>query len=702
MYSGQTMVLLELGKGIVEWRFDTQEAPVNSLGAAALVEWEEVLAELESCKWIRGVLLSSAKSSFIAGANIKEFPGIFSGTAESIRAWAAHVQTLCNRLESLPFPTVAAIDGVALGGGFELALSTDRRVMSHSAKVGLPEVTLGICPGWGGSVRLTRMLGVQAALPWLLEGRPCNAREALDCRIADLVTQSSTLRSTALASLNALADQGIEAWERIRSRKRTPIAEPPSIPDSFTQFVTAPGRISACTIFKAVQAHIYLPFHEALALEAEAFAMLAKGDDASALIGLFISEQRSKKLAARFASSGEAVPSCAVLGAGLMGGGIAYQAAINDVRIILLDVRQEALEVGLSAVENLVTTSVGKGKISATAGANALARVRPTTGYEGFQDVSFVIEAVVERIDVKRAVLVDVESKISPGAVLTTNTSTISVSDLAEGLIRPDRFCGMHFFNPPAVMPLVEIVRGKQSSDETIATAVRFALALGKKPIVVQDCAGFLVNRILFPYFNAFNRLLLEGISFDRIDRVMEAFGWPMGPAYLADVIGLDTMVHADKVLQDAYPERMKQPDIVIVEQLLAGGCLGKKQGEGFYRYADGKRAPSAKALAILNPYATPTEFSDADIVERLMVPFCAEALRCLDEQIVESADEVDLGAVLGLGFPRFRGGPLRHIDAVGLNAFALSIQRLSAIGGLYALPEGLATRISRREKIHK
>jgi 3-hydroxyacyl-CoA dehydrogenase / enoyl-CoA hydratase / 3-hydroxybutyryl-CoA epimerase / enoyl-CoA isomerase len=702
MYSGQTMVLTDLGEGVVEWTFDTKEAPVNSLGAVALMEWEEVLAELESRKEIRGLLLSSAKPSFIAGANIKEFPDTFSGTAESVRVWATHVQTLCNRLESLPFPTVAAIDGVALGGGFELALSADRRVMSHSATVGLPEVTLGICPGWGGSVRLSRMLGLPSALPWLLEGKSLNAREALDCRVADLVTHSATLRTTALTSLKALADQGPQAWGTIRSRKRAPLTESPPIPDVFKQFVTAPGRLPAYTIFKAVQAHIYLPFDEALALEAEAFAMLAKGDDASALIGLFISEQRSKKIAARFASSGETVRSCAVIGAGLMGGGIAYQAAINDVSVSLRDVRQEALNVGLNAVEDLLTTSVNRGKISAVTSAKALARVHPTTGYQGFEDVSFAIEAVVERIDIKRAVLAEAEGNIRSQAVLATNTSTISVTDLAEGLKRPDRFCGMHFFNPPAVMPLVEIVRGEKSSDETIATAVRFALALGKKPIVVQDCPGFLVNRILFPYFNAFNRLLLEGISFERIDRAMEAFGWPMGPAHLADVIGLDTMVHADKVLQHAYPDRMKQAATVVVEQLLADGYLGKKQGEGFYVYVDGKRTVSTNALALLSPHTAKNDSTDAEIVERLMVPFCAEALRCLDEQIVVSADEVDLGAVLGLGFPRFRGGPLRYIEAIGLEAFALAMQRLSTISNLYVPPEGLVSRVASGEKIYK
>lgn len=700
MYSGETMVLTDLGDGLVEWSFDTQGSPMNSLGTIALKEWEQVLDVLESGTWIKGLLLTSAKNSFIAGANIKEFPTIFSGSVESIWAWARHVQALCDRLESLPFATVAAIDGAALGGGFELVLSADRRIISHSAVLGLPEVTLGICPGWGGSVRLTRMLGLIPALPWLLEGKSRNAREALDAQVADLVTQSNSLKTTALQSLMALVEKGPSSWEQIRAKKRAPLLHLEQVPESFQNYVTTPGKIPALTILKTVQAHCYLPFDKALALEAESFAMLAKGTDASALIGLFISEQRLKKRVRQLAAGARPIKSGAVVGAGLMGGGIAYQAAINGVPVSLRDIKQEALDLGVDTAQSLLNAAVGKGRMTINAATEARHRIHPTMDYDGFDNAHLVIEAVVEKYEVKSHVLADIEKHIHPDAVLTSNTSTISISALAEGLQRPSQFCGMHFFNPVPLMPLVEVVRGAHTSTQAIADTVNFAVALGKRPIVVQDCPGFLINRILFPYFNAFNRLLLDGISFERIDKVMENFGWPMGPAYLADVIGLDTMVHADKVLQNGYPERMAQPATVVVELLLADGFIGKKGGSGFYDYVSGGKAPSTAALA-LTSFSTPSKpVSDDEIVERLMVPFCAEALRCLDEGIVETADDVDLGAVMGLGFPRFRGGPLRYIESLGLEAFASTIRRHAGLSALYVVPEGLAKRIVDSEKI--
>lgn len=700
MYSGETMVLTDLGDGLVEWSFDTHGAPMNSLGAAALKEWAEVLDVLESGAGIKGLLLTSAKSSFIAGANIKEFPTLFSGSAESIWDWARHVQTLCNRLESLPFATVAAIDGAALGGGFELVLSADRRILSPSAVLGLPEVTLGICPGWGGSVRLTRMIGLTPALPWLLEGKSRNAREALEAQVADLVTQSSSLKDTALQSLVALAEKGPSTWNQIRAKKRAPLPHLEEVPESFQKYVIAPGKIPASTILKSVQTHCYLPFDEALALEAECFAMLAKDDDASALIGLFISEQRLKKRVKQLAGGARPIEFGAVVGAGLMGGGIAYQAAINGVPISLRDIKQEALDLGVDTARSILNTAVGKGRMTSEAANEVLHKIHPTQNYDGFDKARLVIEAVVEKYEVKSQVLADIESRIHPDAVLTSNTSTISINALAEGLQRPSQFCGMHFFNPVPVMPLVEVICGAQTSPQAIADTVNFAIDLGKKPIVVQDCPGFLINRILFPYFNAFNRLLLDGVSFEYIDKVMLDFGWPMGPAHLADVIGLDTMVHADRVLQNGYPERMSQPATVIVEQLFAQGFVGKKGGAGFYDYGAGTRLPSAAALALTSFSVSSTPVRDEQIVERLLIPFCTEALRCLDERIVETADDVDLGAVMGLGFPRFRGGPLRYIEALGLEVFASTIRRYAGLGALYEVPEGLAERIINSKNI--
>ncbi|MGB2130976.1 MAG: 3-hydroxyacyl-CoA dehydrogenase family protein, partial [Marinobacterium sp.] len=279
------------------------------------------------------------------------------------------------------------------------------------------------------------------------------------------------------------------------------------------------------------------------------------------------------------------------------------------------------------------------------------------------------------------------------------NTSTISIGWLAGQLQRPERFCGMHFFNPVHRMPLVEVVRDKETAESTIARVMAYAMQLGKTPILVNDCPGFLVNRILFPYFNAFNRLLLDRVPFERIDAVMEAFGWPMGPAYLADVVGLDILVHADRVLQQGYGERMAHDGDLIAEKLLDAGSRGQKSGAGFYVYGQGERGPrsrqpSAQAQSLIDASAgEPLSLSDEEILERMMIPLCLEAVRCLDEGVVDSPAEVDMGLILGLGFPRFRGGALRYIDSLGLDQFAARAEFHQSCGALYQLTEGFRAR---------
>lgn len=705
MYSGKAMSLRALEAGLVELTLDLQDSSVNKLNRQTLDELAEVVRLLEShTHEIEGLLIVSAKPAFVVGADITEFTAAFSRSESELRDWIRQVHALFGALEALPFPSVAAINGLALGGGFELALAADFRVLATDARVGLPEVTLGICPGWGGTVRLSRLIGAEAALEWMLSGKPQAATKALELGAVDRVVAPDELRGAAL-NLLRMAASGELSLIGNRARKQQPLGDSPEARERLAILQQHYGSKldshypAAAAILAAVLEHATLPLEEALVIEAQTFAALAKSDVARALVGVFLGDQLVKKKARAWSGKAEPVRRSAVLGAGIMGGGVAFQSATSGIPIVMKDIRGEALELGLKTAGQLLDRQVDKGRLDATGKQRVLDNIKPALDYRDFAEVDLVVEAVVENPKIKAAVLAEVESKVPATAVLTSNTSTISIDLLAQSLKYPESFCGMHFFNPVHQMPLVEVIRGSRSSEATIARTVAYASAMGKTPIVVGDCPGFLVNRVLFPYFNGFNRLLKDGVDFERIDRVMEAFGWPMGPAYLADVVGIDTMVHADHVLQEGFPERMGHDGEPIMDALLASGALGQKNGRGFYEYtvdASGRRskrpAPAARAL-IAGRVAQTAEVSDEEIVDRLMIPLCLEAVRCLEDGIVETPEEIDMGLLLGIGFPRFRGGALRYIDTLGLDAFARKAEAHARQGALYRLTDDFRTR---------
>lgn len=710
MYRGKAVSLTALDAGFVELVLDLQDSSVNKLNQQTLHELNEAVQCLVNARSsVRGLLISSAKAAFVVGADITEFIPLFAQSESEVLAWMGRVREIFHTLENLPFPSVVAINGLALGGGFELALAADVRVLSEEAKVGFPEVSLGICPGFGGTVRLSRLVrlaDLPLALDWMIGGKPQSATKAHQLGAVDYLAPANGVRERALAVLTQLAAEGTDYLAH-RRRKQTPHAKTAEAWDAFTRFTHEsakkldPRYPAASAIVALLEHHAAEPFEAALTLEAQTFAHLAKTSVAQALIGLFLSEQSLKRKAKTWASQAMPIQHSAVLGSGIMGGGIAYQSALSGIPIVMKDIREDALALGTKTASKALDKLIEKGRLDEQGKHAVLARIHPELTYRDFDRVNLVVEAVVENPKVKAAVLSEVEALMSPTAVLTTNTSTISIDLLAQSLQRPEQFCGMHFFNPVPLMPLVEVIRGRASSPQTLATTVAYAVTMGKTPIVVKDCPGFLVNRVLFPYFNGFNRLLRDGVDFERIDRVMEHFGWPMGPAYLADVVGIDTMVHADQVLQVGFPDRMGHDEQPIMEALLAAGHLGQKSGQGFYHYGideQGKRvkkpAPEAHRLIEARTKA-PKTVSDQEIIDRLMIPMCLESVRCLEDGIVDSPEEVDMGLILGLGFPRFRGGALRYIDALTLPVFAEKANQYASYGGLYHLTEGFHARLA-------
>lgn len=376
----------------------------------------------------------------------------------------------------------------------------------------------------------------------------------------------------------------------------------------------------------------------------------------------------------------------AVLGAGVMGTGIAGQAVLHAIPTRLSDLSDQALKRASESIHTQLTRQLRRGTIDHKRFDAARNSLCTQNSQQGFEQVDLLVEAVVEDEQVKLNTLVQAESALPEGAVLATNTSTLSIDRLSTGLKRPEQFCGLHFFNPVAQMKLVEVVRGRHTSQTCIDICVDFALRLGKQPIVVKDCPGFLVNRILFPYFHGFDLLVKQGISFAHIDQVMENFGWPMGPAYLADVIGMDVMVGADQVLERGYPERMRHPSPSVFSSLLEAGLVGQKSGAGFYHYAEDD---AGARMRVINPeavqlYPGVADVSDSEIIDRMMLPMITEALRCLDERVVQSSSELNIAALLGLGFPSEQNGLVGYIERLGRAGVANKLALYGHLGGLY------------------
>ena len=696
IYQGKNLQVEMLASGIARLVLDLPGSSVNKFDRQTLNELRDAVAAVAASDAL-GLIFASGKSGFIVGADIMEFTATFREPEAKLISWLEEVNAIFNSIEDLPVPTLTAINGVALGGGFELAVSTDFRLATPNALVGFPEVKLGICPGFGGTVRLPRLIGADNANLWISSGNHVPAAQALAEGAIDGIVAAEELQAGAERML-LQAQEGKLDYPAIR-RQKTSALQLQGV-ELMVAFETAKSLVAAqagphypapLAAVAAMQQAATLDRSGALAIEHKTFASLAKTPVAGNLVQLFINDQYLNGKARKLQNKAVKINSAAVLGAGIMGGGIAYQSALKGTPIIMKDIAQEGLDLGMSEARKQLSKQVARGKLNGEKMLDVLASIHPTLDYQGFEATPIVIEAVVENPKVKKIVLAEVEQAVADDAIIASNTSTISIDSLAAALKRPENFCGMHFFNPVPVMPLVEVIKGKKTSEATVATVVAYAKALGKTPIVVNDCPGFLVNRILFPYFGAFSRLLQDGADFQRVDKVMEKFGWPMGPAYLLDVVGIDTAVHAQAVMAEGFPERMALSFKTAIDVMFEHKRYGQKTGSGFYRYETDKKGKPVKLAdesvgPLLDSLGRESQSpSDQEIVDRMMVCMCLETVRCLEDGIVESPIEADMGLILGLGFPAFRGGALRYIDAMGVAEFCKLADSFASLGAMYA-----------------
>lgn len=679
---------------------------VNKFDRETLASLDAALDSIKRDSNIKALVLTSSKDTFIVGADITEFLDLFAQDDAILLSWVEQANAVFNKLEDLPFPTASAIKGFALGGGCETILATDLRIADTTAKIGLPETKLGIIPGFGGTVRLPRVIGADNALEWITTGKDQRAEDALKVGAVDAVVAPQALEAAAIQMLKD-AVAGKLDWQARRNRKQSPLTLPKL--EAMMSFTTAKGMV-----FSVAGKHYPAPMaavnvveqaatkgrSDALQIEHQAFIKLAKTDVAKALIGIFLNDQFVKGKAKKASKLAKEVSNAAVLGAGIMGGGIAYQSASKGTPIVMKDIAQPALNLGLNEAAKLLSAQVARGRSTPEKMAEVLNNITPALEYAPVKYADIIVEAVVEHPKIKAQVLAEVEQYVSEDAIIASNTSTISINLLAKSMKKPERFCGMHFFNPVHKMPLVEVIRGKQSSEETIASVVAYASKMGKTPIVVNDCPGFFVNRVLFPYFAGFNGLLAEGGDFAAIDKVMEKqFGWPMGPAYLLDVVGLDTGHHAQTVMAEGFPDRMGKSGTDAIDIMFENKRLGQKNGKGFYAYSVDNRGKPKKDIdpisygLLKDAFGELNAFEADEIIARTMIPMIIETVRCLEEGIITSPAEADMGLVYGLGFPPFRGGVFRYLDTMGIANFVALADKYAHLGGLYQVTDAMRTK---------
>jgi len=687
--------------GVLTLFFDLPGEKVNTLGKGLIPELERALAEIENDPEVRAVVIASGKpDGFIAGGDLRELRAVRSSReAEEL---ARGGQALLRRLERLPRPVVAAIHGSCLGGGLEVALACHYRVVSDDprTRLGLPEVKVGLIPGAGGTWRLPRCVGLAVALEAILTGRTWDAAKSQRLGLADAVVPASRLlREARQAALDLIEERlkprrkGISAGERLA---RSWIARQARERVTRSTGGHYPAPLRAIDVVVQSAGLSQGAAHE---LEAKAFGELAVSDVARALISLFFATREiGKDPGYPDETEPREVTRLVVLGAGLMGAGIAAAAADAGVAVRLRDTDDTALGRGMRAAREVFAERERKGRLSSREVEQRLDRIAPTRDASGARRAELVIEAVFEDVELKRKLIAELEDRVGEDCVLASNTSSLPIAEIAQGAKRPERILGMHFFSPVHRMPLLEVVVTGENDASSVATAVAFGQRLGKQVITVRDGPGFYTTRILSPYMNEAGRLLEEGARIEDVDAAMRAWGFPVGPLALLDEVGIDVGAKVSSALADRLGARFAAP--AAIAGLIGSDRRGRKSGRGFYVHAaqgsEAKKTPDPEVYSLL-PDPERKAMPAREIQDRLAFCMGNEAMLCLEEEILRSPRDGDVGAVFGLGFPPFLGGPFRFVDRLGARYASELLERLAERHGERFRPARLLVDAARR-----
>lgn len=671
---------------------DVPGAPVNTLSAAVADEFDALLTSLENDAAVSGMVLISGKTdNFIAGADIEEFTRL--RTAEEATALSRRAQQLMNRVAASRKPVVAAIHGSCLGGGLELALACHWRIATDHPKtqLGLPEVQLGLIPGAGGCNRLPRLIGVRAALDIILAGKSERAAKARKLGLADELVHPAILRDVALRAATRLARA--DAPPRTTNRGLAAALLDGTAPGRAIVYRMARKQVLAKTgghypaplaALDTVHVSLSRGMEAGLAYEALRFGELAVTEVSRNLVNIFFATTALKKddgVPPESIGALAPVARIGVVGAGFMGAGIAGTAALNaETEVRMRDADLPRVGKGLKAAGGILDERLKRKRLTRPEHQRLSGLISGSADDTGFREADLVVEAVFEDLEVKRGVVQSLERVVRPDAVIASNTSTIPIADIAAGAGHPERVLGMHFFSPVEKMPLLEVIPHEGNSAAAVATAVRFGRRMGKTVIVVGDLPGFWVNRILTPYLNEAGILLMEGAPMDAIDRVMTRFGFPVGPVTLLDEVGLDVAQKAAGVMHEAFGARLAPSD--LVRTMTADGRMGRKNGRGFYRYEGGKRGGPDDSVYALAGVAKQPNIDEPWVERRLVYAMLNEAALAEADGVIRSPRDGDIGAIFGIGFPPFRGGPLRMIDSVGAAQVVRTLRELGDAHG--------------------
>jgi 3-hydroxyacyl-CoA dehydrogenase / enoyl-CoA hydratase / 3-hydroxybutyryl-CoA epimerase len=668
--------------------FDYPDSKANKFNTATMAELNEKIDEIAKKSEIKCLLFMSAKSSiFIAGADISEIKDITDPQQGYEVGKKGH--EVFNKIEHLPFPTVAVINGASMGGGTELSLACNYRIASDNpkTKIALPEINLGILPGWGGSTRLPKLIGLQRSLDIILTGKNLIPKRALRTGVIDKIIPKEMVKEAAIAfAKDVIKGKNVLARSK---RKQKGLVNALLEKNPLGRAVVFSQAKKA--VMKKTHGHYPAPLRALevikkgygkslkVGLEAEAKALgdLLVTDESKNLVKVYYMMEGVKKQNGTNKSDITTLPvkKSAVLGAGVMGGGIAQLFTGRDIPSRVKDINYDAVGKAYQQAASVLKGKVKRRRITKLEMCQILQKITGTIDYTGFKSVDFIVEAIVEDLEIKKTVFKELEENIREDAVVVTNTSSLLVDDMAAAFKHPERFVGMHFFNPVHMMPLVEVIRGKDSTDEAVATTFQLAKALGKTPVVVSDGPGFLVNRLLVPYMVESVSLLEEGHGIQKIDKAMLNFGMPMGPIELFDEVGIDVAFKVAKILGKSMGDRMAESD--ILENMVNDGKIGKKSNVGFYKY-EGKKKIYDSSVESYISVKNKTSLSDEELIQRMVYPMINEAARCLDEKIVTRPQDVDLGMIFGTGFAPFRGGLLNYADSEGIKKVNSTLEKFA------------------------
>lgn len=682
---------------------------MNVLKAAFADEISALLAQIKANSQLKGLVFISGKpDSFIAGADISMLDGC--KTAEEAQAIGRMGQQMFDQLEQLSIPLVAAIHGPCLGGGLELAMACHARVASNDSKtvLGLPEVQLGLLPGSGGTQRLPRLVGLQKALDMILTGKQLRAVQAKKAGLVDEVVANSILLEAAVKrALKGKPQRGQPKLNLLgKVLERTPFGRNILFSQAHKQTLskTQGNYPAALKILDVIKTGVDNGMQAGLAAEAKAFGELCMTEESAALRSLFFATTQMKKESGAGDTKPNKVRKAAVLGGGLMGGGIANVTATKaGVPVRIKDINEQGISNALKYSYSLLEKKLKRRFISKAEMQKQLLLITGTTDYSGFHDADIVVEAVFEDLALKQQMVADIEQHCSEQTIFASNTSSLPIGQIAAKAARPENVIGLHYFSPVDKMPLVEVIAHEATSAQTIATTVAFARKQGKTPIVVKDGAGFYVNRILALYMNEAANILLEGEPVEKIDKALVKFGFPVGPVTLLDEVGIDVGAKISPILTTELGERFAAP--AAFDKLLADGRKGKKTEKGFYLYGKnskkGKKLVDDSVYSVLGVTPAPRLNSD-EISSRCVVQMLNEAVRCLDEGIIASARDGDIGAIFGIGFPPFLGGPFRYIDQLGAANLVAQLRNLeSRFGSRFSPAPLLVTMAGQQQRFY-